>query len=146
MDNEKENVTDTQRMIYSEILLDHFRNPRNYGGLHSPDVTCEEYNPLCGDRIRIELKISDNRIAAARFVGDGCAISIAAASMLTDLVLGMGIDQGEALSGVETQDLASLLLSSLKSDIKPSRMKCAMLPLDAFRSCVKIYERPQQSR
>jgi len=125
--------------LYSEVLLDHFRNPRNYGSLPSPDVTYEEFNPLCGDRIRIELEIRDNRIAAARFVGDGCAISVAAASLLTELVLDAYIDQGEVISVVGPQDLAALLLSSLKSDIKPSRMKCAMLPLDALRSCVRLY-------
>jgi nitrogen fixation protein NifU and related proteins len=118
--------------LYSEILLDHFRNPRNYGGLPSPDVVYEEYNPLCGDRIRIELEISHNRISAARFVGDGCAISIAAASILTELVHESNIDQGEVISDAE-------LLSSLKSDIKPSRVKCALLPLEALRSCVKLY-------
>jgi nitrogen fixation NifU-like protein len=90
---------------------------------------------LCGDRIRIELVISDNRIAAARFVGDGCAISIAAASMLTVLVLDADIDQSPVISSEK-------LISSLKSDIKPSRMKCALLPLDALSSCVKIYKQP----
>jgi nitrogen fixation NifU-like protein len=125
--------------LYSDVLLDHFRNPRNYGGLPSPDVTYEEFNPLCGDRIRIELEISDNRITAARFVGDGCAICIAAASMLTELALGAEIDQGEVIS-------SETLLSSLKSDIKPSRVKCALLPLDALRSCVKIYNQPQTRR
>lgn len=125
--------------IYSEVLLDHFRNPRNYGSLPSPDVAYEEFNPLCGDRIRIELKISDNRIAAARFVGDGCAISIAAASLLTELVLDADIAQGEALSSEQ-------LLSSLESDIKPSRVKCALLPLEALRSCMKIYKQSQPSR
>jgi nitrogen fixation NifU-like protein len=125
--------------LYSDVLLDHFRNPRNYGGLPSPDVTYEEFNPLCGDRIRIELEISANRIVAARFVGDGCAICIAAASMLTELALGAEIDQGEVIS-------SETLLSSLKSDIKPSRVKCALLPLDALRSCVKIYNQPQTRR
>ncbi|HEY8461614.1 MAG TPA: iron-sulfur cluster assembly scaffold protein [Blastocatellia bacterium] len=118
--------------LYSEILLDHFRNPRNYGSLASADAAYEEFNPLCGDRIRIELKISGNRIVAARFVGDGCAVSVAAASMLTELVLHAEIDQGEVISG-------AALISSLKSDIKPSRMKCAMLPLEALRSCVRLY-------
>jgi nitrogen fixation NifU-like protein len=141
MDNENNTETDRRQSIYSNVLLDHFRNPRNYGSLPSADITCEEFNPLCGDRIRIELGISENRIAAARFVGDGCAICIAAASMLTELVLGADIDQGEVVSGVETQDLASLLLSSLKSDIKPSRMRCAMLPLEALRRCVRLYFR-----
>jgi nitrogen fixation NifU-like protein len=127
--------TDRQTRLYSDTLLDHFRNPRNYGSLPSPDVAYEEFNPLCGDRIRIELVISDNRIAAARFVGDGCAISIAAASMLTVLVLDADIDQSPVISSEK-------LISSLKSDIKPSRMKCALLPLDALSSCVKIYKQP----
>src|SRR5919109_5135735 len=95
--------------LYSEVLLDHFRNPRNYGSLPSPDVTHEIFNPLCGDRIRIELEIRNGRIEAARFVGDGCAISMAAASMLTDLIIGAEIDQ------LVSNDQ---LLSSLKSDIK----------------------------
>jgi nitrogen fixation NifU-like protein len=133
MDNENENATDRQQTLYSAVLLDHFRNPRNYGSLHSPDVAYEEFNPLCGDRIRIELEISDNRIAAARFVGDGCAISVAAASLMTELIIGLEIDKGVPISEEE-------LLSSLKSDIKPSRMKCALLPLDALRSCVKLYK------
>jgi nitrogen fixation protein NifU and related proteins len=131
--------TDGQTGLYSDTLLDHFRNPRNYGSLPSPDVTYEEFNPLCGDRIRIELEISDNRIAAARFVGDGCAISIAAASLLTELILDADIAQGEALPSEK-------LLSSLESDIKPSRMKCALLPLEALRSCVKIYKQSQPNR
>jgi nitrogen fixation NifU-like protein len=101
-------------------------------------VTYEEVNPLCGDRVRIELKIIDGRIEAARFVGDGCAISIAAASMLTELVLDADIDHGAVISSEK-------LLSSLKSDIKPSRMKCVLLPLEALRSCVKIYKQPQTS-
>jgi len=122
--------------LYSDVLLDHFRNPRNYGSLPSPDIAYEEFNPLCGDRIRIELEISDNRIAAARFVGDGCAISIASASMLTELILDVDIDLGAVISSEK-------LLSSLKSDIKPSRMKCALLPLEALRSCVKYYKQLQ---
>jgi nitrogen fixation NifU-like protein len=125
-----------RQKLYSDTLLDHFRNPRNYGSLPSPDTAYEEFNPLCGDRIRIELRISDNHIAVARFVGDGCAICIAAASLLTELVLGVEIAPGAMISDEE-------LLASLKSDIKPSRMKCALLPLEALRSCVKVYRRPQ---
>ena len=124
-----------RQKLYSDTLLDHFRHPRNYGSLPSPDTAYEEFNPLCGDRIRIELRISDNHIAEARFVGDGCAICIAAASLLTELVLGVEIAPGALISDEE-------LLASLKSDIKPSRMKCALLPLEALRSCVKVYRRP----
>jgi len=126
-----------QQKLYSDTLLDHFRNPRNYGSLPSPDSVYEEFNPLCGDRIRIELSISDNRIAAARFVGDGCAICIAAASVLTELILNADIEEADVISN-------EMLLSSLKSDIKPSRMKCALLPLEALRSCVKLYKQPHR--
>jgi nitrogen fixation protein NifU and related proteins len=139
MGNDNKNATNRQQSIYSDTLLDHFRNPRNYGSLSSPDVAYEEFNPLCGDRIRIELKISDNRIAAARFVGDGCAISVAAASLLTELILGAEIDKGAPISEEE-------LLSALRSDIKPSRMKCALLPLEALRSCLKVCERERPRR
>ena len=122
----------TIQSTYSEHLLDHFRNPRNYGGLAAPDVAFEEFNPLCGDRVRMELRIREGRIEAARFVGDGCAICLAAASILTELIEGAGIDDEQIISEAE-------LLSSLKSEIKPARLKCAYLPLAALRSGVKIY-------
>jgi nitrogen fixation protein NifU and related proteins len=137
MGDDNEIGTDMQQKLYSDTLLDHFRNPRNYGSLPSPDSVYEEFNPLCGDRIRIELSISDNRIAAARFVGDGCAICIAAASVLTELILNADIEEADVIS-------SEMLLSSLKSDIKPSRMKCALLPLEALRSCVKLYKQPDR--
>ncbi|MGH9843575.1 MAG: iron-sulfur cluster assembly scaffold protein [Blastocatellia bacterium] len=119
--------------LYSEVLLDHFRNPRNFGSLPAPDVAYEEVNPLCGDRIRIELTLTDGRVEAARFRGDACAICIAAASLLTGLIAGADIAQGEVITSEQ-------LLSSLRSEIKPSRMKCALLPLEALRSGVKIYK------
>jgi nitrogen fixation NifU-like protein len=120
--------------LYSEVLLDHFRNPRNFGSLPAPDISYEEFNPLCGDRIRIELTLRGVRVEAARFRGDGCAICIAAASILTGLISGVDIDQDDVLT-------SERLLSSLESEIKPSRMKCALLPLEALRSGVKIYKR-----
>jgi len=122
---------------YNEIILDHFRNPRNYGRLASPDVVYEEVNPLCGDRIRIELEIRDRVITAAQFVGDGCAISIAAASILTGLITGANIESEEIISDEN-------LIESLASEIKPSRRKCALLPLAALRSGVEHYKRDCQ--
>ena len=118
--------------LYSEVILDHFRNPRNYGSLLSPDIAYEDVNPLCGDRIRIELTVRGGVVEAARFKGDGCAISLAAASILTELIVGADIDQGEVISNDK-------LLSSLKSDIKPSRVKCALLPLEVLRSGLRNY-------
>ena len=120
--------------LYSDVILEHFRNPHNFGSLPSPDITYEDVNPLCGDRIRIELKLTGGVIEAARFKGDGCAISLAAASLLTEMVVGGRIDDGELVS-------SDALLSSLKSNIKPSRLKCALLPLEALRSGIKMYRR-----
>jgi nitrogen fixation NifU-like protein len=124
--------------LYSKILLDHFRNPRNYGSLPSPDISYEDVNPLCGDRIRIELCVRDGIVEAARFKGDGCAISLAAASILTGLIQGADITRGAPVS-------ADQLLSSLRSDIKPARIKCALLPLEALRSGMRLYNQSNSS-
>ena len=116
--------------LYSDILLDHFRNPRNYGDLDTPDVSYENFNPLCGDRIRIELKLNEATIAVARFKGDGCAISIAAASLLTEMISGTDIVEAAAL----TDDR---LIAALQSDIQPTRIQCATLALEALRAALK---------
>lgn len=124
------------RTLYSDVLLDHFRNPRNFGSLPVPDISYETFNPLCGDRIRIEIKMSGSTVRAARFQGDGCAISLAAASMLTEMIVGSKITAVEIISGEE-------LLSALESEIQPTRLKCALLPLEALRSGVKHYKESQ---
>ena len=117
--------------LYSEKLLDHFRNPRNYGALTAPDISYESFNPLCGDRIRLELKLENRNVKEARFRGDGCAISIAAASLLTDILIGRDIH--EAVSDDE-------LVAALESDIKPARIQCALLSLEALRAGLKHYQ------
>lgn len=118
-------------VLYSEKLLDHFRRPRNYGALTAPDISYESFNPLCGDRIRIELKLENKLVKEARFRGDGCAISIAAASLLTELLTGREIQ--ETVSDEE-------LIAALESDIKPARIQCALLPLEAMRAGFKSYQ------
>lgn len=115
-------------VLYSEVLLDHFRHPRNYGSLEAPDVSYEAFNPLCGDRIRIEVKLDNAIVSAARFKGDGCAISMAAASLLTELVI------GKAIGALVSDDQ---LISALQSDIQPARIQCAILPLAALRDGLK---------
>ena len=124
--------------LYSEIILEHFRNPRNYGSLPAPDISCEDVNPLCGDRIRIEVKVRGNIIEAARFKGDGCAISLAAASILTGLILGADVTKGNLISN-------DTLLASLQSDIRPARIKCALLALEALRCGITLYRRDNPS-
>lgn len=111
-------------VLYSDLLLDHFRHPRNYGSLEAPDVRYEAFNPLCGDRIRIELKLDGQVVSAARFKGDGCAISMAAASLLTELVINKAIS--ELVSDEQ-------LIAALQSEIQPARIQCAILPLTALR-------------
>jgi nitrogen fixation NifU-like protein len=119
--------------LYSDILLDHFRHPRNYGSLAAPDISNEQFNPLCGDRIRIELKLDYSTVNEARFKGDACAICTAAASLLTELTLGADI---KALAGISDAQL----LAALESDIQPARLQCALLPLQALREGLKNYQ------
>src|SRR6187455_1702336 len=102
--------------LYSEVLLDHFRHPRNYGSLPVADITYEDFNPLCGDRIRIEVKLQHSVVADVRFRGDGCAISVAAASLLTELIVGAEINEVAAISD-------DRLIAALESDIKPARVQ-----------------------
>lgn len=116
--------------LYSDILLDHFRHPRNYGSLDAPDISNEQFNPLCGDRIRLELKLEQSLVTEARFKGDACAICTAAASILTELVLGQAV---EALANIPD----ARLISALESDIQPARLQCALLPLHALREGLK---------
>jgi nitrogen fixation NifU-like protein len=119
--------------LYSDILLDHFRSPRNYGSLDLPDISNEQFNPLCGDRIRIELRLDQAKVVAARFKGDGCAISKAAASLLTELILGADLTQLADFSDTR-------LISALESNIQPARLQCALLPLQALREGLSNYK------
>jgi nitrogen fixation NifU-like protein len=118
---------------YSATLVEHFRHPRNYGTLPAPEVAYEDVNPLCGDRIRMELHVSvDQTIAAVRFRGDSCIISRAAASILTELI------QGRTLQEVATLQ-PDVLLAALHTPIRPARMKCALLPLHVLQAGIAIY-------
>jgi nitrogen fixation protein NifU and related proteins len=118
--------------LYSDTLLDHFRHPRNYGDLTAPDISYENLNPLCGDRIRIQVRLNDSIVEEARFKGDGCAISLAAASLLTEMIRGIRIDELSKFSD-------DRLIAALESDIKPTRLACALLPLEALRAGLKAY-------
>ena len=120
--------------LYSEMLLDHFRHPRNYGDLPDADISYESFNPVCGDRIRIALKLNNGMVQHARFKGDACAVSTAAASLLTELLLGVDISVAHSIPDDH-------LISALESDIKPARLQCALLPLEALRAGLREYKR-----
>jgi nitrogen fixation NifU-like protein len=112
--------------MYTDLLLDHYRKPRNKGRLDAPNLSAEEYNPLCGDRVTIEAKLDDGQIVEAGFEGRGCALCLGAASILTELIKGRKLDELAAFD----QDQ---FLAELQSPIRPARLKCALLPWMAFR-------------
>jgi nitrogen fixation NifU-like protein len=111
---------------YTELLLDHYRNPRNRGRLEDPDLSAEEYNPLCGDRVTVEARLEADRIVEARFEGRGCALCLGAASILTEVIQGRSLDELRSLGADE-------FLAELQSTPRPARLKCALLPWMAFR-------------
>jgi nitrogen fixation protein NifU and related proteins len=118
---------------YSETLFDHYRHPRNHGALSAPDVAYEDVNPLCGDRLRMELHVdAEQRITAARFRGDACIISWAVASMLTELIQHWTLQQVERLS-------PETLVAMLHTALRPSRVKCALLPLQVVQAGIAAY-------
>jgi nitrogen fixation NifU-like protein len=114
--------------FYKEYILDHYRNPRNFGHLDQPSASAEDLNPLCGDTIRMELAVDGNgKVEDVKFSGKGCAISQASASMLT-----------ETIKGMKLEDVAKLpqdaVLENVGIGISPTRMKCAMLGLKVAKS------------
>lgn len=110
---------------YEEVILEHWRNPRNRGRLDKPDLVGVEVNPLCGDAVRLELQVAEGRVTDVRFDGQGCAISQAAASLLTELIRGRAVAELREMKDEE-------LLSALGGVI-PTRRNCALLPLRALR-------------
>ena len=120
--------------IYREIILDHYRNPRNKGKLPDADITIHDSNPLCGDEIDIHLKIDGDKIKDIRFEGRGCAISQASASMLTEVVMGKPLTSVKDFT--KDEHLENMGLTSLG----PSRIKCALLSLKVLKlAMVKYY-------
>jgi nitrogen fixation protein NifU and related proteins len=107
--------------MYQEVILQHYRAPRNFGPLSGADREGEESNPLCGDHITMRLKVepSSHTIAEVRFEGDGCAISVASASMLTEKVAGLSLEDAGHLSQED-------VLKSLGIPLSPVRVKCAL--------------------
>ncbi|MBI1927077.1 SUF system NifU family Fe-S cluster assembly protein [Candidatus Poribacteria bacterium] len=115
--------------IYQEDILDHYENPSNYGSLENPDISYEEDNPLCGDKIRMELKVDDGIITDIRFSGHGCTISRASASMLTERIKGQRLEDVKKMSKDD-------ILEMLGIPLGPVRLKCALLSLKVLKAGV----------
>jgi nitrogen fixation NifU-like protein len=132
--------------LYLDVILDHNRQPRNFGGLEAADASVEGFNPMCGDRLTLRLKLSDDTISDIRFEGQGCAISTASASLMTEAVKGKTRTQAlqlfdrihqlltdDAASGEELGKLAAL--SGVRE--YPARVKCASLCWHTLASALK---------
>ncbi len=113
---------------YEEVILDHWRHPRNKGRLPEATGSAVEANPLCGDVVRMEVKVEDGKVLDTRFSGEGCAISHAAASLLTELVQGKPAAEAAGMKDEE-------LLAALGGVVR-TRLTCALLPLRALRKAL----------
>jgi nitrogen fixation NifU-like protein len=116
--------------LYREQIIDRFKNPRSRGTLDPHDFTYEDDNPLCGDRIRIDVRVdAQNRVTAAAFSGQGCAISQASADLLTESVVGKTLDEVKQISKDD-------IIEMLGIELGPVRLKCALLSLKVLKAGV----------
>ena len=113
--------------LYRDNIIDHYQNPRNYGTLENPDISYEDSNPVCGDEIRLDLKVEDGRVIDARFSGHGCSISQASASMLTEDIIGKTLEEVKQID-------KQYLLDMLGIPLGPVRLKCALLSLKVLKA------------
>ena len=127
-------------MDYREYILDHYRNPRNYGTLEEPSVHSEDSNPLCGDQLAMDLLVEGDRVAEVRFRGRGCAISQASASMLSEMIEGKTVEEVTQLGKDD-------VLEALGVPISPARTKCAFLSLRVLHRGLAMagFEKPTEN-
>lgn len=139
--------------LYQEILLDHYKRPRNFGPLPGSDHEADGHNPLCGDRVHVRLKLDGDRLAEVKFEGSGCAISTASASMMTEAVRGKSVQDAERafarfralLTGpagaVPDEELGEMAaLAGVRAF--PMRVKCATLPWHTLKAAIESKTEP----
>ena len=139
--------------LYREIILDHYRSPRNRGSLEQPSASSEGDNPLCGDEVRVDLAIRDGRVFDVRFVAKGCSISQASASMMTEAIKGLSLEEVESLfemfkgmmySADEVDVEALGDLEALQGVRKfPVRVKCATMAWNTMKEALEEFKKGQ---
>jgi nitrogen fixation NifU-like protein len=115
---------------YGALVLEHFRRPRNQRSLERPSASHEAFNPLCGDRVRVEVEVKEGVIRAAAFTANACALCTASASLLTERVTGMPVDAAAHIPDADA-------VAALESDVPAARVACAVLPLSALREALR---------
>ena len=134
--------------LYREVILDHNKNPRNFGEMEGADRTVEGVNPLCGDKMTLYVKLDEGKISDISFKGTGCAISVASSSLMTERLKGTAVDEGLKLfdtvhhmltnSDLDEASLTELGKLAALSGVRdyPSRVKCASLAWHAVRNAL----------
>ncbi len=112
--------------LYRDYILDHYKNPRNFGTLEPHDLEAHDHNPLCGDELGVHIRVEDGKVAELRFHGQGCAISQASASIASEELIAMPVEQIGSLDADWVVDLLGISIS-------PTRRKCALLSLKVTR-------------
>lgn len=112
--------------MYHELILDHYRDPRNWAILDPADIDHEEKNPLCGDRLRLTLRVRDGIITEVGWSGEGCAISQSSASMLGETLVGKSLEEARAITKEDVLEMLGISLG-------PVRLKCALLSLKTLK-------------
>jgi len=115
--------------LYRDYILDHYKNPKNFGELADADLEFHDRNPLCGDELKLQLVVEDGKIADLKWHGQGCAISQAAASIASEELIGMPVDEAAQLD-------ADWMLEHMGIQISATRRKCALLNLKVLRGAV----------
>jgi len=122
--------------LYSEKVMEHFRNPRNVGEMENPDGTGHVGNPICGDIMELYIKIKDNVITDAKFKTFGCGAAIATSSMVTEMVIGRTID--------EALEISNKTVAEALGGLPAAKMHCSVLAEDALRSAIEDYRSKQK--
>jgi nitrogen fixation NifU-like protein len=123
--------------LYSEKVMDHFRNPRNVGDMENPDGTGHVGNPICGDIMELYVKVKDNVITDAKFKTFGCGAAIATSSMVTEMIIGKTID--------EALEISNKTVAEALGGLPAAKMHCSVLAEDALRSAIDDYHSKQQT-